>query len=160
VTYVGPVNLTPMGAIDGGAITRVVVGGVVAVALALASDRAPQRVADAWRLMRTPAGDEVSRELVPGAVHGVSSEALLLASQTIPAGARIAVVVGDAPPLDPNVGAAARSFMCDWLLPRRCVSTPADADWVITYHAPSEGLPVHGTEVGLGPDANAVRVSR
>lgn len=84
----------------------------------------------------------------------------MLARESIPAGATVAVVVGPPSVLDPGVAAAVPGTMCDWLLPRRCVSEIASADWVITYHVPSESLPVKGREIGLGPDANAVEVAR
>jgi hypothetical protein len=141
------------------AFARAASGVVVAVALAIAFHGAPQRVVDTWRRLGDPGQTETQRQLVPGLVHGVSGDALVLARRTIPPTARVAIVVGQSPPVEPNVGAAVSSFFCEWLLPRRCVPV-TEADWVVTYHAPSEALPVAGREVGLGADANAVEVRR
>jgi hypothetical protein len=132
---------------------------LAAVAVVVAATGVPERVRDAWSDLRAPHGDAVARELTPATAWGVSGDALLLAEQTIPRDATIAVAVGDVPPLDAYAKDAVDRLFCDWLLPRRCVGLDR-ADWVITYHRPSEGLPVHGREYGLGPDANAVRVER
>lgn len=139
----------------GAALPRIVPGLVAALALVVAVGHVPGRVQDTWDRLSAPKAGE----LEPATTWGVSSEALLLAQQTIPPRASVAVVVGTEPPLDAYVGDAVRPMFCDWLLPRRCVAV-ARADWVITYHQPSELLPVHGQEIGLGPDANAVRVER
>jgi hypothetical protein len=133
---------------------------VAAVSLATAYDRTPERVRDAWTRLHQPTPSALDRELAPAASHEVSVQALTAASSTIPPDATYAIVTGDEPPLDSAIALAAELTLRDWLLPRTYVARPVDADWVITYHYPSEKLPVHGDEIGLGPDANLVHVRR
>jgi hypothetical protein len=134
---------------------------IVAVALfsALGQVSTVARTGWAWFTAHTnPAG---LRELAPASSHGVSTQALELAAKTIPPDARYAIVVGQEPPFDPSVANAVPSIVQYWLLPRRYTLYVKDASWIVTYHAPSETLGVKvAQEIGLGPDANLIRVDR
>jgi hypothetical protein len=113
--------------------------------IGLANHRAPSRlVRDA--------------DLDPFASFG-PTQVVTAAQQVIPRNATYAIRVGQSPP-----GAATalvEDILRFWLLPRRYTTNLADAQWVIAYHHPSETLGVrYSAEIGLGPDANAVKVSR
>src|SRR3954454_9447840 len=105
------------------------------MSLAAGFSSTPERVRDAWSRVHQRAAPRVERRLAPGLEHDVSEQALRSAAALIPRHARFAVVVGDDPPLDPAVQAAARVFLRTWLLPRVYVPRPQDADWVVTYHS-------------------------
>jgi hypothetical protein len=137
---------------------RVAAAGILVLAVAATLYRMPGRLQEDWRRI-TADSDWTARELAPATAWGVSGEALLRARQTIPPDATVAVVVGQVPPLHSYAAYAVPEMVCDWLLPRRCVPLER-AEWVIAYHQPAETLGVRGEEIGLGPDANAVRVTR
>jgi hypothetical protein len=87
-----------------------------------------------------------------------STEALTRAQQAIPAGDSFAVVIGKNPPLDDP--GSVRDVFRFWLQPRRYTTRLSEAQWIVVYHASSEDLKVHYTkELGLGPQANLVRVA-
>jgi hypothetical protein len=85
-----------------------------------------------------------------------STQALLLARETIPADATFAVAVGDGVGRGEEVAVAFQH----WLVPRRRTSLE-DAEWVIVYRRPADSLdlPVRRV-VDLGPAADAVEVAR
>jgi hypothetical protein len=88
-----------------------------------------------------------------------STQALVLARETIPSDATYAVVVGNNPPVA-DAGGIKLVFRF-WLFPRKYTRRLAAADWVIAYHHSSETLGVpYENEIGLGPDASAVQVKR
>jgi hypothetical protein len=82
----------------GDAVVRGTAGLVVALALAAAIHGSGTRVHDAWSRVTAPEASETALDLAPGASHGLSVDALVLARQTIPPTAKIAIVVGNAPP--------------------------------------------------------------
>jgi hypothetical protein len=134
---------------------------IVAVALSSALGQVSPVARTGWALLTAHTGPASGRELAPASSHGVSTQALELAAKTIPPDGHYAIVVGQQPPFDPSVANAVPSIVQYWLLPRRYTPNIKDASWILTYHAPSEtlGLTV-AQEIGLGPDANLVRVDR
>jgi hypothetical protein len=88
-----------------------------------------------------------------------SLPALETAVRLIPPDETFAVVVGNDPPLDADTAASIQPIFRFWLLPRRYVANPRQAQWVITYHHSSESLPFpYVSETGLGPEANLLRI--
>ncbi len=83
---------------------------------------------------------------------------LVTAARVIPRNATYSIVVGQDPPT-PTPGIT-KTILRQWLLPRTYVANPAEAQWVIAYHEPSEKLGIrYSDETGLGaPGTNVVRV--
>jgi hypothetical protein len=128
------------------------------VALAAAASNVRDYARYAWGFAREPQPLVRSEDVDPLA-YFVPTAALVGARATIPPGATYAIVSAKPPTVaDPNL---VRIVFRAWLLPRRYVDRPADADWVIGYRVPSETLGVPVTdETGVAPSIQVVRVRR
>jgi hypothetical protein len=132
----------------------------VAIALATATYRLPGFVRSAYDAITAPQGVAEARDL--GFVFGWQSRlAATRAAKLLPRDATYTVVTGDVPPPKVYESEGIVPFLRYWLLPRRYTPDPAQAEWVITYHHPSEtvGLP-YEKEHNLADYVNAFRVTR
>jgi hypothetical protein len=132
----------------------------VVLALATAAYRAPGFVRTSYDAATTPHGSTRQRDL--GYVFGFESElAATRARELLPRDATYTVVTGDIPPPKLYESEGIVGFLRYWLLPRRYTPDVAQAQWVITYHHPSEtvGVP-YKKEIGLADYVNAFRVTR
>jgi hypothetical protein len=147
---------------------RLAAAVVVVLGLLTAAGRAVRIAHTGYRSIRAPGHPLRDADIDPLA-YFASTEALDLARQTIPAGARYAIVVGDEPPAG-GVGYGpllvvhtlfVRMAFRYWLLPALYTDNVHRAQWVIAYHA---SPPIPGVKakrvVQLGPDAEAIEVAR
>lgn len=145
-------------AVSSPATTRVLVGfaGVVAVVCIAASVVQAGRFAQiAWRLHDRPEQPARVNDIDPLA-YFASTAALAGARQVIPPDATYAIVVGKVP--DPEL---IRIVFRLWLVPRHFTAEPRDADWVVVYNAPSEGVGVpYSREIGVAANVNVLEVRR
>ena len=115
---------------------------------------------DSVRALGGPGPTRTQREL--GAViDGRLEQPMLALRRVIPRDAIFAVRVGLEPPVDSSLLDAIPPLFRYWLLPRRYTDDAHAADWVITFHHPSDTLGVTiRRDVALGPDVHAVEVAR
>jgi hypothetical protein len=109
-----------------------------------------------WRMHERPSRLVRNADL-DTLTYFVPTAALARARELIPPGATYAIAVGEEPPVrDPELIRIVFKF---WLLPRTFTERPADAQWVVAYHRPSEtlGVPVQ-REIGVAPYVNVVQV--
>ena len=102
------------------------------------------------------------RELAGGRSVDIDQNLLRAAQVTIPSGATYYVLLGEHTQLGNIVTlAAAPPFIGYWLLPRRQVLDPAQADWIVSYGGdlPSLGL-AYGRRVEPVPGLVVTEVMR
>src|SRR5262249_51256319 len=132
----------------------------VALALAAAAYRVPGVVRTAYGAVSAPGKSTQARDL--GFVFGWQSELVAIrAAALLPRDSIYTIVAGDPPPPKLYESEGIVPFLRYWLLPRRYTPNLAQAEWVITYHHPSEtvGVP-YRKEIGLADYVNAFRVTR
>jgi hypothetical protein len=114
---------------------------------------------DSLRALTGPGPTRTQREL--GAViDGRLVQPMLELRRVIPREATFAVRVGLEPPVDSSLLEAIPPLLKYWLLPRRYTDDAHAADWVITFHHPSDTLGVTiRRDIALGPDVHAVEVA-
>jgi hypothetical protein len=136
----------------------VVAVGVVVVELVVAASQVRPLAHVGWVNYKRPDRLVRDADLDPLASFQ-PTEAEADARRTIPPGATYAIVVGQDPPgADAELVTDVLRF---WLVPRHYTTDLAAAQWVIAYHHASETLGVPYTqEIGLGPNANVVKVKR
>ena len=142
-------------------VTLAAVAVLVALALCAAATEAWPELERGYDALTASSQSPTQRELAPVESFSMSPELFERARATLPPDAVYSVVVGDTPETQELWHEAIPPLLRYWLLPRRYTPDVRAADWVITFHAPSEllGVPI-AREIGLGPDGNAVEVRR
>jgi hypothetical protein len=145
---------------------RVAAALVAAAALGGALYRVPALERTAERYLDAPDYSLETADLDPLKFF-VSIGALDQARNTIPKGDTYTIVVGDEPPLsdDPveakDSALAVSAIFRFWLIPLRYTPKLDEAEWVIAYHQPSDGLGIrYSKEIYLSWEANLVEVER
>ena len=133
---------------------------VAVLALVAAAGEAPGIVRAAYNSVTSHGPSWNSGELGPSPAWETSEE-MTNATKVLPRNAVYTIVFGNLPPLMPIEQTGILPLFRYWLLPRRYTPNLRDAQWVITYHHPSEtvGVP-YKKEISLGPDANTFKVTR
>jgi hypothetical protein len=93
---------------------------------------------------------------------GARADANVAAADTIPTRATYAFVTGPASnPSSPLVLEKGPVFAAYWLLPRRLVGDPAEADWIVSYGGDLNGLDLRFRRVvEVGPGFALAEVRR
>lgn len=128
------------------------------IALVAAASQVAPLAQVGYERVTAPSRDLRDADVDPFA-YFAPTEPLVLAQQAIPNNATYSLAIGNDPP-----GTSAeivRDLFQFWLLPRRFVARPADAQWVIVYHEPPGAFHVpHVKDISLGPAVDAVEVRR
>jgi hypothetical protein len=136
---------------------------VVALGFAGVTLQARDTFQTTWESLRALAqpGPTRSQRELGAVIDGRFAQPMLALRNVIPRDATFAVRVGLEPPVDSSILDAIPPLLTYWLLPRRYTDDAHAAEWVITFHHPSETLGVKiRRDISLGRDFHAVEVAR
>jgi hypothetical protein len=137
-------------------------GAVVIAALALiaAASQSPAIARAGWSNLTGHSQSTINRQLAAVVYSQAPSSTFLAAARIIPRNAVYAVVVGEEPPNPTSdFKFAIPTLFQYWLLPRHYTRDIHKAQWVISWHHPSETLGVrYSEELGIGDYSNIVKV--
>ena len=132
---------------------------ISALALIGAASQIPVIARYGWAHAQAHRNPPTQRELAAVVYSQAPSSTFLDAARLIPRNAVYSIVVGEDPPNPTGFKVAMRFLLQYWLLPRRFTRNIHKAQWVISWHHPSETLGIHySEEIGIGDYSNVLKV--
>jgi hypothetical protein len=133
---------------------------IATLALIAAASQAPKIARDGWTNLTAHTASTTDRQLAAVVYSQAPNSTFLTAAKIIPLNATYAVVYGQLPPNPTSdFKFAIPTLFQYWLLPRHYTRDIHKAQWVISWHHPSETLGVrYSEELPIGDDSNIVKV--